>query len=392
MIASNVESKVRPEPLTKEVFLDLIQTAGPCLTFVLPPYRPGEQGQPAAALLKTHLQEAARKLASRRIAQPAMDELLQPLYNLSNREESQAGSGLARIVLRSRDLLRQFELPVNPSPAKSCVVSDSFYIRPMLGSLALSPKIYLLEVSKKAISLLACGLTDVVAVELPKGTPKTLDEALEFDQPDHDLMNRSFAGPSTGTMQGVRFGTTSGRERQHSHLRNFFQIIDRAINELLRGGHAPLVLAGVDEDTAMYRGINTYSNLLEQGIPGNLGAAISHPQVLRQAHDIALFDVERRAALELAKSKERLAPGRFSVDLNAILRAAVEGRVSDLYLDENAERIGAFEGKAFGGATNWHDEDLLNVAAVETLRRSGGVCSLPSHEMAGAAAAAAFRY
>jgi len=55
--------------------------------------------------------------------------------------------------------------------------------------------------------------------------------------------------------------------------------------------------------------------------------------------------------------------------------------------------MGTFDGKVFGGRINWHDEDLLNVAAVETLLRGGAVHSLPTHLMSGGSlAAAAFRY
>ena len=78
--------------------------------------------------------------------------------------------------------------------------------------------------------------------------------------------------------------------------------------------------------------------------------------------------------------------------MNAILRAAVEGRVARLYIDQAARMLGVFEGARRGGRWNWGDEDLLNVAAVETLLRSGVVYSLPSHLMTGFVAAAAFRY
>jgi hypothetical protein len=116
-------------------------------------------------------------------------------------------------------------------------------------------------------------------------------------------------------------------------------------------------------------------------------------QILRHTHNIALFDFQRRAALDMAISQERLAPARFSTHLAGILRAAAEGRVSDLGLDENGKCMGTFDGNVFGGHANWRDEDLLNVAAVETLLRGGAVYPLPSQLMtAGALAAAAFRY
>jgi hypothetical protein len=393
MIETKIETKLVTEPLTKEIVTELIHTAGPCITLLLPPYRPGEPEKPATALLKTDLQEAAKKLSARRIPEVLIADLLDPLQQLLHEEEVRAGSGTASVIFRSHDVFRKFELRVPPSPTQACTVSDCFWIRPLLASLALPGNVYVLEVTKKAATLLACGLAGVAPVELPRGVPKTLDEAMGFDAPDHDLMNRSASGPSTGAMHGVQFGTGSGRETQHAHLGDFYRAVDRGVNELLRANQAPLVLAGVDEDGAIYRSINTYTNLLEPGIPGSPGAAIPPAQIQRQAHDIALFESQRRRALQMAVAKERLAPARFSTDLDGILHAAVEGRVSDLYLDENGQRIGTFDAKILGGSSNWHDEDLLNVAAVETLLRSGAVYALPTHLMpSGSVAAAVLRY
>jgi len=391
VMATKIETKLTSEPLRKEIILDLVHVAGPCVTLLLPRYRPGEPSEPAAAILKTDLQEAAKKLVARRIPEPLIAELLEPLHKLSRDEELLAGSGSARVIFRSLLVLRQFELPVAPSPEQSCTVGECFWIRPILPSISLPTKVYVLEVTKKDVVLLACSLTGVARVELGKETPKTLDEALGFDPPDHDLMNRSAAGPSTGKMRGVQFGTGSGRETQHAHLHDFYRAVDRGLSETLRSNE-PLVLAGVDVDVAIYRSISTYSNLQEQAIHGSPGDVFSQAQILRRAQDIALFDLQRRMALEMAESKERLAPARFSTDLESILRAALKGRVSDLYLDENGQRMGTFDGKDLGGPTNWHDEDLLNVGAVETLLRGGAVYSLPSHLMSGAIAAAAFRY
>jgi len=391
MIATKIDAKLTAEPLRKELIPELVHAAGPCITLLLPPYRPGEAGEPAAAQLKTGLQEAAKKLAARKIAEPLIDALLEPLRQLSHEEESLAGSGWARVIYRSTAVFRQFDLPVPPLPARACTVGDCFWIRPILASLALPPTVYVLEVTKKAVALLVCDFTGIAHVELPKGTPKTLDEALGFKAPDHDLMNRSASGPSTGAMRGVQFGTGSEREAQHAHLHDFYRLVDRGVIELLRSNHAPLILAGVEEDAAIYRSISNYPNLLEQGIHGSPGAEMTPELILRKVHDITLFDFQRRTALKMSESKERLGPGRFSTELESILQAAAEGRVSDLYLDENGQRMGTFAGKV-GGNPNWHDEDLLNVAAVETLRRGGAVYSLPSHLMAAAVAAAAFRY
>jgi hypothetical protein len=392
MIETNNETEAAVEPLSHEAIPELINASGPCVTLVLPPYRPGEPGESAAALLKTDLKDVARKLAARKVAGPLVTELLEPLRQLSHEEEALAGPGFPRVIFRSQGAFRQFELPVPPSPDRASIVGGCFSLRAILPSLELPAHVYVLEVTKKSVALLACGFSAVVPIDLPTGTPKTLDEALGFKAPDHDLMNRSAAGPSSGAMRGVQFGTGSGRETQHAYLHDFYRTVDRGVGQFLSLTNAPLVLAGVDEDTAIYRAVSSYSNLLEQSIHGSPGGAITAGEIQRHAHDIALFHFQHRAAQRMSESKEHLTPGRFSTDLESILRAASEGRVSDLYLDENGQRIGDFDGKVFGGRANWHHEDLLNVAAVETLLHGGAVCSLPSHLMAGAVAAAAFRY
>lgn len=393
MIDTKIETTSAAYEFTGEELRDLVRTDGPCITVILPPYRPGEARKPAAAILKAALQEAAGKLAARRVAKPVIEELLEPLHHLAHEEESLAGTDWARAILRSHGVYRQFELPVPPAPAQACTVGDCFWIRPILKSLAVPEKIYVLDLSKKSVALLGCGANGLIPVELPKGTPQTLDAAMNFDAPDHDLINRSTAGPSTGAMGGVQFGTGYGREAQRSHLHDFYKAVDRGVNQVLRAGESPLVLAGVEEDINAYRSANRYPHLAEQTIPSRSGEPLNAAQILRQARDAVVFDFERRAALRLREQKERFAPARFSVDLNAILRAAAEGRVSDLYLDDSGRRSGDFDGKIFGGHANWHNEDLLNVAAVDTLLAGGAVYPLAGHSMPdGAVAAAMFRY
>jgi Bacterial archaeo-eukaryotic release factor family 3 len=391
MIANKIERKPA-EAFEKGIVSELVRAAGPCVTLVLPPYRHGASEAPAAQL-KTALHDAAKQLAARKFSELVIGDLLEPLRQWSHEEDSLAGSTNARAIFRSAGLLHQFALPVPPPNRRFCTVGDCFWLCPILNSLALPPHVYVLEITKKAVAMLACGFSDVTSVEFPQGTPTTLDQAMEFDAPDHDLKNRSSAGPSVGAMPGVSFGTTSDREKHRARLHDFYRVVDRGVNELLRWNQAPLVLTGVDEDTSIYRSLSTYPDLCDRSIHGSPGAPMTATQVLSEAHRIALDEIQQRASREMAAARERLAPARFSIHLADILQAAVEGRVSDLYLDEQAERPGSFDGKAFGGTVNWLEEDLLNVAAIETLRRGGAVYLLPSQLMMdGSAAAAAFRY
>jgi hypothetical protein len=72
--------------------------------------------------------------------------------------------------------------------------------------------------------------------------------------------------------------------------------------------------------------------------------------------------------------------------VDAIVKAAFEGRVSELYLNESAEKIDLIERGAY---RSWGKEDLLNLAAVQSIVHHGKAVALPAEMMPGRAMAAA---
>lgn len=381
-----IEAKISElAPLRLDQIQKLLGAAGPCITLLLPSYRPGEQAKSMATLLKTSLQDTARQLARCKIPAAVAAALLEPLGKLAENEELLAGSHFGRVIFRSDGVFEQFEL-MEPA-TQALTVGGRFQIRPILTELHYPAEFYLLKLSMKDVGVLRCARLRAEHIRLPKGVPETLEEAMAFKPPDHDLENRSAAGSSIGSMRRIRFGTGSGRETQHTHVEDFYKAIDRAMSELLNAGEAPLILAGVDEDTARYRMINTYPNLLEKAVHGSPSGSISEDDLLRQAYAIIRSHCTERAAADLAESKEVMSPARFSTDLEAILRAAVDARVSRLYVDERAQKLGLFPGARQKERWNWGAEDLFNAAVVETLLNGGSAFALPSDKMPDGAAA-----
>lgn len=381
-----------PESLKLERIHDLIRSEGPCVTLLLPPYRPGEQSKPLAALVRTSLQGAEHQLAERDIPEAVTRDLLEPLEELARNPDFLAGSHWSRVIFRSPDSLRQFTLTEAVKPA--LYVGGCFEIRPILAELDLPSQFYVLKLSKKNVELHRCAGISAERFKLPAGFPETLEEALALERPDHDLENRSVAGNSTGSMPGVRFGTGSGRETQSTYLADFYKAVDRGMRELLIPmGDPPLILAGVDEDTALYRSNNRYPSLLARSISGNPAGSLLENGTLQKAYAIVSADRAERAAGALLDSKERVTPARYATGLSAILRAAAGGRLARLYIDQASRMLGVFEGTRRAGRWNWGAEDLLNIAAVETLLQGGSVFSLPAGRIPdGAALAAILRY
>jgi hypothetical protein len=199
-----------------------------------------------------------------------------------------------------------------------------------------------------------------------------------LEPPDHDLENRSAVGASTGTMHSVRFGTGSEREKQHAHLADYYRLVDRGLNRLFREADSPLILAGVEEETAIYQAVSAYSGLVKRTIAGSQNISREQSDPLKQAYSILHASGAQRQRAAMTAAMERAAPARFSTDPETILRAAFEGRVGELYISENAERIDMFERGAYQSCGS---EDLLNLAAVQTIIHHGKYCELPSEMM-----------
>ncbi len=286
------------ESLRLEHIQELLRSSGPCITILLPPYRRGAQEKPTATVLKSDIQEVNRQLAELKLPDPDIADLLAPIHELSKNPELAAGSHWGRAIFRAAGVFRQFQL-AEPVEAKS-TVAGCFQIRSILTEAQLPAEFYLLKLSKKRVGLLRCAGYRMEPVALPKGVPETFEDALALDQPDHDLENRSAAGSGGAAMRRVRFGTGSGRETQQSYLAQFYKAVDRGIHELLNGRGAGLVLVGVDEDTALYRGGSTYPMLLDKRIHG------SPDSFLDEAH--------LRRSLRNAKSRSR------PIDCQRILR------------------------------------------------------------------------
>lgn len=355
---------------------EILRSPGPCITILLPPYRPGEPAGSPATILKANTQEAARQLGERTLPKSAIASLLQPLQQLTHDPALGAGSRWGRVIFRSPNSFQQFHLTYAVKASLS--VAGSFSIRQLAPELSRPRVFYILALSKTRVALLRCAGLHAEAAKLPAGVPETLEEALALEPPDHDLEGRSAVGTSTGAMNAVRFGTGSGRERQHTHLADYYKLVDRGLQQTFREPDTPLILAGVEEDISIYRAGSTYRDLAKGGIPGNPDIAREQDEILQQAYSILRRDGLEHQHAALIAAKERTTPSRFSTDPDTILRAAFEGRVGQLYLNEDADRIEIFER---GSYQSWGQEDLLNLASVQTIVHHGKACVLPAEMM-----------
>jgi len=284
------------------------------------------------------------------------------------------------VLFRSPDLFRAFW--VGETMKDFVAVGERFQIRRLLFLLSREQRFYLLALSQKHVRLFRCTHHSAREIQLRGHVPTNLHEWRQTAKPDHVVDNRASAGPSVGSMKGVMFGTSTVREQQDEYLLHFFKQIDKGLHRLLAREVAPLIVAGVEFEIALYRKVNTYPQLTEHAVHGSPDGLSA-----RELHERALTFVKQTFSAPLKKALEDFeeygGTRRASSSLDEILRAADEGRVADLLLREGAERRGSGPG----------EEDLFNLAALRTVSHRGQAFALKASEMPGELdAAAIFRF
>jgi hypothetical protein len=193
------------------------------------------------------------------------------------------------------------------------------------------------------------------------------------------------------------FYGSGGVDTQKKDLEGYFREIDRALTPYLRnlGEEAPLVFCGVKHLFPLYREIASYAQLYEEPITGNFDRA-GTVELLEKANQVLAPHWAKQRELDRQQVGERLGSPRVSADVESILPAAFDGKIAVLFVAGNARLDGSYNAQTrrctLGGDAR-DNEDLLNIAAAETLLHGGRVYAVnPKDLPAGVVASALYRY
>jgi hypothetical protein len=133
-----------------------------------------------------------------------------------------------------------------------------------------------------------------------------------------------------------------GSEGQKIRLHQYARQIDRALRPLLNGLDTPLVLAATEPIDSIYRSVNAYPHLLDEGIPGN-PEGLTDAELAARARTVIdnLYADHLRGLHELWG--QRSAEGRAVSDLAGLARYATSGAVQTLLVDIDATVPGDVE-------------------------------------------------
>jgi hypothetical protein len=211
---------------------------------------------------------------------------------------------------------------------------------------------------------------------------KCTDELCEAARFPKDAGTEAAGFVPGASQDSLRAEPVHDREHAEDHLRHYYRTIDRDVNALLKDGHPPLVVVGVEHEVALFHRLTTYPACVEPGIHG-LAGHLGKNEMYRQALELVRSVATGPALQALGRFDKQIGTCHASSDVQEIVDAASSGRVEHLFLLDS----GAVPAAAEGGA------DLLNTAAVQTVRHGGEVQVLPAASMPGGGPiCAVFRY
>jgi hypothetical protein len=353
---------------------ELAASSGPCITMVVQIPTPRE----LPARLKNASRAIEGKLADRNIERAAAASLLAPIRELAQEIETAGIWSNTLIIFRSPDLFRYFLLYAREPEVEA--VEERFQIRPLLAALAREQRFHFLCLSRNHIRLLRCTQHRVEETGLRGLVPTNMSAWLHTRRPDHVLDNRSAAGPSVGSMKGVSFGTSSDREREDEYLAHFFKAVDEGVHKILRDAPAPLLLGGVEEEVALYRRLTANSRVFEGAVRGSPDG-VADVQLHQRGLEVVMREPSEGLRHSLAHFEKHRDDLHVTAGAAALVKAAREGRVSDLFLSTGAAFQGAWNSETMEVDAANPAEDLYNAAALQTVLHGGQAFVLAPEEM-----------
>lgn len=217
-------------------------------------------------------------------------------------------------VLATPDTLRTFRLP--NTLVSMVEVSDRFHLKPLLRSITFPHSAFVLALSENAVRLVE------IHAELPPAAVKV--EGLPRDA-------ASAVGKSTLNDRSPS-GRIHGSEGQNVRFRQYARQVDTALRPVLAGRDTPLILAGTGRLPSVYRTVNSYPRLLDDGIETSPDK-MSEAELADAARPV--LDAAYQAELSRIRAlfEARAGTGRATSDISDAARAATYGAIESLLVD-----------------------------------------------------------
>jgi hypothetical protein len=265
-------------------------------------------------------------------------------------------------------------------------IAKAFHIRPLLPCLDEPDPYAVLTLSQQRVALFACTHTGLerVADVMPESFEKL--EAELTVEPQTQVRAAAIGG--RGGQGTVFHGQGGARDVEKVDLENYLKHVDNSVCTYMRQHLGTrIILAGVDSLTAMYRANSHCGSIVEHTLSGNVDH-LSAEELQARVGAIATDELHERRKQKEVSIREHDVP--VAADPEQVLIAASEGRIETLFIDRDATLHGIFMADqgtlkevhhAPSGDPGDSSHDLIELAAVQTIKTGGTVYAVPANDM-----------
>jgi len=334
----------------------------------------------AQALLKNCLEEVRGVLLQHQLHEYEVEDYLDPIAQLLNKVDllRNPSEGLA-IFLDSEMGLQCYQIPL-PFETQTFVASH-FYLKPLLPLYQNDGIYYLLELSSDYVKLFKASRYHFEDLYVEDFAPKRLEEAVGFDYKPRMLQFRS--GQNIGGA-GIFHGHGEGKDDHKKELVKFFRAVDKGVKKVIENQNAPLMLACTDYLYSIYKQTSSYKNIYAQYLGGDSEFKVK-TSLHQDSWNLIEAHFKKNEGDMILKFKELYHTQKTSYETGDILRAALNGTVDTLFIENDNDIFGTFDLKTNRVTIDVSKEisntSLTNLAALETFRQGGKVFFLPAEDM-----------
>jgi hypothetical protein len=361
----------------------------PCVSLYLPTHVAGSEVRQDPIHLKNVLQDAEQQIQQHDLSSRDIADLLRPATDLLDNEQFWRYQGHGLALFLNPHGMKTYRLPLDFVPL--AVVGKRFHLKPLMELFTGDRYFYLLALSQNQVRLFQATRYRISEIPLDD-VPTSLDEALKYDDPEKQLQYHSGDTGSSPIYHGQGVGTTDNKDS----IRRFFNKVDAGLHAYLNQETAPLVLVSVEYLQPIYQDVNSYPNLVHQGVYGNPDQM--QPDELREAAWPCIEPlIDQAQQKALAQYAELHNTDKTGDRLEQIVPAAYNGQIDTLFVVKDAHHWGTYDPATSAVTLKKADSpeatDLLDLAAVHTLLQGGNVYLLPVSDMPESTSVAAiYRY
>ena len=303
------------------------------------------------------------------------------LFSLFKEMEEDAlfweGATESMAILGDEEECIVYKLPVNVKSL--AIVSDSFYIKPLLRSFQSNGHYHVLGLNRDNFVLFEADRYGITEIPVD-ARDATMEGVLGTEKTAPHLSVASIGGD-----QSMYHGHGGAKDERKVDQEKFFRHVDTFVLEQYSNKQKiPLILVSPDEHQGEFRKLSKNNYLIDEGIKID-GDALDKKNLYEKVQDVIQELFKKELKDRMATFSEAHAKDLGSDDVVQIGRAIAEGKVASLYLEENTVHPGRFDPQlgtvVQGEIADPRVGDVYDDMAEVVLSRGGEVLILEKDEM-----------